>query len=73
MTYELWDSETGNAQGVYPSILDALTVVRRALERDGHETLKGLALVEVQPNGRRRLVAQEQALIPLVGEPTTAH
>jgi hypothetical protein len=72
MTYELWDFETGNAQGVYPSMLDALTVVRTALARDGHDTLRGLGLVEVQPGGVRRLVARELALIPLVGEPTTA-
>lgn len=68
-TFELWDFETGNAQGVNLTLLEALTVVREALERDGYETLKGLALVEVQLSGRRRLLAQGQGLIPLIGEP----
>ena len=66
--FELWDFETGNAQGVNLTLVQALTVVREALERDGYETLKGLALVEVQ-SGRRRLLAQGRGLIPLIGEP----
>ena len=68
LTYELWDAETGNAQGVYASLPQALTVVREALRRDGRETLRGLSLVEVR-SGRRRLLAQGDGLIPLVGEP----
>lgn len=67
MTYEIWDFETGNATGVYPSLLDALQVVRVALERNGEATLVGLALLEVRAGGERRLIAQEQDLVPLVG------
>ncbi len=70
MTYELWDFETGNATGVYPSLLAALQVVRDALERDGDTILEGLALLEVRSDGERRLIAQERDLVPLVGTRT---
>lgn len=69
MSYELWDLETGNAQGVYRSMLDALTVVREAIARDGRDTLSGLALIEVRPGGERSLIAKELDLVPLAGEP----
>lgn len=71
MTYELWDFDTGNATGVYPSLLAALEVVRDALDRDGETTLDGLALLEVSTDGERRLIAQERDLVPLVGDPMT--
>ncbi len=67
MTYELWDRDTGNAQGVYPSLLAALQVVHDAVERDGIATLDGLILMEVGPRGDRRMIAEERGLIPLAG------
>ena len=67
MTYELWDHESGNAQGIYPSLLAALQVVHDAVELDGVATLDGLALIEVRPGGDRRMIAEERDLIPLVG------
>ena len=67
MTYELWDYESGNVQGIYPSMLAALQVVHDAVERDGITTLDGLVLVEVHPGGDRRKIAEERDLIPLIG------
>ena len=67
MTYELWDYESGNVQGVYPSMLAALQVVHEAVERDGITTLDGLVLMEVRPGGDRRKIAEERDLIPLIG------
>ncbi len=67
MTYELWDLDTGNATGVYPSLLAALQVIDAAVRRDGERTVDGLALLEVRPDGERRLIAQERNLLPLVG------
>lgn len=67
MTYELWDYESGNVQGVYPSLLAALQVVHDAVERDGIATLDGLVLMEVHPGEDRRIVAEERGLIPLIG------
>ena len=67
MTNELWDYESGNVQGVYPSMLAALQVVHDAVERDGIATLDGLVLMEVRPGGDRRKIAEERDLIPLIG------
>jgi len=69
MTYELWDFGTGNATGEYPSLLAALEVIRDAIGRNGEATLDGLALLEVHPDGERRLIARERELAPLVGVP----
>lgn len=60
-TFELWDVETGNCQGVYPSTEEIVEVLRKAVARDGEETLKGLMIVEVTAEGRE-LVVEEAAL-----------
>lgn len=67
MSYELWDLETGNATGVYPSLIAALQVVEAAVRDDGERTLDGLALLEVRPSGDRQLIAQERDLLPMIG------
>lgn len=67
MSYELWDMETGNATGVYRSLLEALLVISGAVRRDGELALRGLALFERSPDGERRLIAQERDLLPLIG------
>lgn len=67
MTYELWDSDTGNCSGVYATLEAALDVVRRAVRRDGESTLDGLGLLAVTPDGGRHLVAEERDLLPLIG------
>jgi hypothetical protein len=67
MKYELWDSETGNATGVYATLQAALEVVRGAVRRDGEGTLDGLALLAVTPDGERHVIAEEHDLLPLIG------
>lgn len=67
MSYELWDLDTGNATGVYPSLIAALQVVEGAVRRDGEATLDGLALLEVRADGDRSLIAQERDLLPMIG------
>ncbi|HEV2251025.1 MAG TPA: hypothetical protein VGT60_11025 [Candidatus Limnocylindria bacterium] len=67
MTYEVWDYESGNAQGVYTSLLAALLFLHEAVEREGIATLDGLVLMEVRSGGDRRLIAEERDLIPLIG------
>jgi hypothetical protein len=67
MTYELWDYESGNAQGVFTSLLAALQFVHDAVEREGVATLDDLVLMEVRPGGDRRMIAEERGLIPLIG------
>ena len=67
MKYELWDSDTGNATGVYRTLEAALEVVRGAVNRNSEATLRGLALLAVRPNGDRHLIAEERDLLPLIG------
>ena len=71
MSYELWDLDTGNATGVYPSLIAALQVVEAAVRRDGERTLEGLALLERRSEGDRRLIAQERDLLPMIGANTS--
>lgn len=67
MAYEFLDLETGNCQGVYGSLLEALQAVRGWVERDGVGTLKDLVLYESLPDGDIRPIAEEEGLLPLIG------
>lgn len=67
-TYHLLDVDSGNIQGIYTSLLEALQVVRDAVERDGNETLKDLVLYESRADGGVRAIAQEEELLPLIGK-----
>ncbi len=67
MTYELWDSDTGNCSGVYSTLEAALEVVGSAVRRNGESTLDGLGLLAVTPDGDRHLIAEERDLLPLIG------
>lgn len=71
MSYELWDLDTGNATGVYPSLIAALQVVEAAVRREGEPTLEGLALLERRADGDRRLIGQERDLLPMIGAGTS--
>ena len=44
MAFELWDTETGNIVGTYPTEAEALAVVQRAVEVYGAGYANGLAL-----------------------------
>ena len=72
MAYELLDLETGNSQGVYGSLLEALQVVHDAVERLGIGTVTDLVLYESLPNGEIRPIAQEEELLPLIGKQPAA-
>ncbi len=72
MAYELLDLETGNAQGVYGSLLEALQAVREAVDRLGPSTVKDLVLYESLPNDEIRPIAQEEELLPLIGSQPTS-
>ncbi len=71
-TYHLLDVDSGNIQGIYTSLLEALQVVRDAVERDGSETLKDLVLYESRPDGEIRPIAREEELLPLIGKEPVA-
>ena len=44
--YELWDSDSANLIGTYPTEQDALRVLHRALAVDGPAAFAGLVLTE---------------------------
>lgn len=44
MHWELWDTESGNMVGDYPTEADALTIVRDAVRRHGTAVAATLAL-----------------------------
>lgn len=52
ISFELWDLETGNLHGYYGSIDEATRITREAVERDGEDALKGLALNSVRDDER---------------------
>jgi hypothetical protein len=65
MYYELWDFDTGNLVGDYPSLSAVLRVLRDAVHRDGERSLEGLALLEIDAKGDETLIAQENELLAL--------
>ncbi len=67
MAYEILDVETGNAQGVYGSLLEALQALRQAVDRLGPDTVKDLVLYESLENGDIRPIAEYDELLPLIG------
>lgn len=69
MFYEVWDLDSGNMVGDYPSIAEALKVLRDAVTRDGERTLEGLALLEIDGRGNSTLIAEEQALQAMIKVP----
>lgn len=69
MFYELWDLDSGNMVGDYPSIGATVKVLRDAVRRDGERTLEGLALLEVDARGESTLIAEEQALHAMIRAP----
>ena len=65
MTYELWDTKTGNAIGGFASQAEALAVVRDAINRHGRAYADILFLGCEDERGQSRPIAQGQALAEL--------
>jgi 3'-phosphoadenosine 5'-phosphosulfate sulfotransferase len=65
MTYELWDTETGNVIGGYRSQSEALAVVREAISRHGRGYADLLFLGCEDSKGRSRAIARGQDLAEL--------
>lgn len=73
MRHELWDYKSGNLQGMFPSLKDALAAVRESVERNGRDTLDGLILFRIEAVDQRELVARDYDLVPLITTPAGAH
>lgn len=57
MTYELWETTSGNLVGTYDTEGAALAVVRRAIDRHGRDYVDSLALGLEDSRGRSTPVA----------------
>lgn len=60
--FELWDNESGNLVGSFPSEEAALAVVRQAVERYGHDAAMSLCLAKTSGSGRGRTIASGSGL-----------
>ena len=61
--YELWDGETRNVLGTYPSEEAALAVIRGLLQKHGPDVVAGLFLGREDGTGRSTLIAEGTALV----------
>ncbi|MGH2531882.1 MAG: hypothetical protein ACRDJW_06200 [Thermomicrobiales bacterium] len=63
VTYELWDVETGNIVGAFPTAADALDVVQTLLDAYGPDYSSELSLSERQDWKTARVIGSGQQLI----------
>ena len=61
--YELWDNETRNLLGTYPSEETALAVIRSLLQKHGPGAVASLFLGREDEAGRSTLIADGNALV----------
>ena len=66
VTYELWDTETANLLGTYPSKDAAFQDVSRSLRARGHAAIAPLALAFEDAAGDTHPIASGAELIELV-------
>ena len=65
LTYDLWDSESGNIIGTFPTREEALSVVREALSRHGVQYAESLLFGQEDSHGQTKAIAQGEELIDL--------
>ena len=63
MTYSLWDLESGNLVGAFPTETAALVEVRDTVRRFGREEALKRALASVNDAGQYHAIAEGQVLI----------
>lgn len=71
MMYQLWDMESANLLGSYPSEDAALHIVRQAIVRHGAESVSMLLLLREDAGGQLIDVAESAALAKLALSRTT--
>lgn len=67
MFYELFDIDTANQVGVYPTEAEALAVVRHVVETFGPDAVRTLALGREDETGDTTVIAAGAALVHLAG------
>ena len=65
MTYELWDTESGNLLAVYPTRRAALTFMKTVVTEDGQPAVEQWELFEMQEGERAESIAYGEALVVL--------
>jgi hypothetical protein len=65
MTFQLWEAESANLVGSYPTQEAALTIVREAVRSHGRDLVRSLVLVREDARGRLTTVAEGDGLIEL--------
>lgn len=63
MAFEIWDTESGNLVGDYPTERAALDVVRRMIEIHGRQAVATWALANENRRGTTRTVAAGTVLV----------
>ena len=67
-TFELWDTETGNVIGEFPTIEAALAVAEALLSAFGSDYAEALVLQQRAANGSAGTVASGRDLLRLIAE-----
>ena len=65
MTFELWDTESGNLLGSYPSMDAALAFVRSVIGQDGSAAVAQWELFAMEDGISAASVADGEALVAL--------
>jgi hypothetical protein len=63
--FQLWEIESANLVGSYEIEHDALTVVRKAVEKHGRESVESIVLLREGSRGRLVKIAEGAALADL--------
>jgi hypothetical protein len=65
VTYDLWDSQTGNIIATFQTKAEALSVVREALSRHGEDYVESLLFGQEDSRGRTKPIAEGKELVSL--------
>jgi len=65
MTFQLWEAESANLVGSYPTREAALVIVREAVQTHGRDAVASLVLVREAARGRLTTLGEGDALIEL--------
>jgi hypothetical protein len=72
MAYELWDTDSGNLIHSYPTLDEALSLVRSAVASNGRRSVAQWALVSVAEDGTLDTIAAGSALAARAKRPVPA-
>ena len=69
MTYELWETRSGNLMGAFASQAEALGALRRVIDIHGTEYVETLVLALEDDAGETTVLGEGQALAELACHP----